>query len=125
MTTTFRRMPPTRSPVPHLRHTTASLLLMNGADLAAVQRIMRHQDPRMTTEFYGHLAAHSPKRGVEPLPSAPPVSEPGATTEDPTSPPDVPQEPQSSPAAGGDPESPLPADTSVPAQKAAPFTTRL
>jgi hypothetical protein len=29
----------------HLRHTTASLLLMNGADLAAVQRIMRHQDP--------------------------------------------------------------------------------
>jgi DNA-directed RNA polymerase subunit RPC12/RpoP len=26
----------------HLRHTTASLLLMSGADLAAVQRIMRH-----------------------------------------------------------------------------------
>jgi len=25
----------------HLRHTTASLLLMNGADLAAVERIMR------------------------------------------------------------------------------------
>jgi len=42
----------------HLRHTTASLLLMSGADLAAVQRIMRHQDPRMTTDFYGHLATN-------------------------------------------------------------------
>src|SRR5579884_13665 len=39
----------------HLRHSTASLLLMKGADLAAVQRIMRHQDPRITTEVYGHL----------------------------------------------------------------------
>jgi integrase len=39
----------------HLRHSTASLLLMNGADLAAVQRIMRHQDPRITTQVYGHL----------------------------------------------------------------------
>ena len=28
---------------------------MQGADLAAVQRIMRHQDPRITTEVYGHL----------------------------------------------------------------------
>jgi site-specific recombinase XerD len=35
-----------------------SLLLMQGADLAAVQRIMRHQDPRITTEVYGHLAPH-------------------------------------------------------------------
>jgi len=39
-----------------LRHTTASLLIMAGADLAAVQRIMRHTDPRITTEFYAHLA---------------------------------------------------------------------
>jgi hypothetical protein len=38
----------------HLRHTTASLL-MRGADVAAVQRILRHTDPRMTTETYGHL----------------------------------------------------------------------
>ena len=30
---------------------------MSGAELAAVQRIMRHQDPRITTEVYGHLAA--------------------------------------------------------------------
>ena len=41
--------------VQHLRHSTASLLLMKGADLAAVQKIMRHQDPRITTEVYGHL----------------------------------------------------------------------
>jgi integrase len=39
----------------HLRHTTASLLLMRGADVAAVQRILRHSDPRLTTETYGHL----------------------------------------------------------------------
>jgi Phage integrase family len=39
----------------HLGHTTASLLLMRGADLPAVQKILRHSDPRMTTETYGHL----------------------------------------------------------------------
>jgi integrase len=39
----------------HLRHTTASLLLMRGADVPAVQRILRHSDPRLTTETYGHL----------------------------------------------------------------------
>jgi len=40
----------------HIRHTTASLLMMAGADLPAVQRIMRHTDPRITTEIYGHFA---------------------------------------------------------------------
>jgi integrase len=39
-----------------LRHTTASLLIMSGANPAAVQRILRHSDPRITTEVYGHLA---------------------------------------------------------------------
>lgn len=39
-----------------LRHTTASLMMMAGANPAAVQRIMRHADPRITTEVYGHLA---------------------------------------------------------------------
>ena len=34
---------------------TASLLLMAGANPAAVQRILRHRDPRITTEVYGHL----------------------------------------------------------------------
>ncbi len=38
-----------------LRHTTASLLLMSGANPAAVQKILRHSDPRITTEVYGHL----------------------------------------------------------------------
>jgi integrase len=39
-----------------LRHTTASLLMMSGASPAAVQRILRHTDIRVTTEVYGHLA---------------------------------------------------------------------
>jgi integrase len=39
-----------------LRHTTASLLMMAGANPAAVQRILRHSDPRITTGTYGHLA---------------------------------------------------------------------
>jgi integrase len=39
-----------------LRHTTASLLMMRGANPAAVQRILRHSDPKITTEVYGHLA---------------------------------------------------------------------
>jgi len=56
----------------HLRHTTASLLLMNGADLAAVQRIMRHQDPRTTTEFYGQGAPHYLKKEIERLSFGPP-----------------------------------------------------
>ena len=39
-----------------LRHTTASLLMMRGANPVAVQRIMRHSDPKIATEVYGHLA---------------------------------------------------------------------
>ena len=39
-----------------LRHTTASLLMMAGVNPGAVQRILRHSDPRITTETYGHLA---------------------------------------------------------------------
>ena len=104
----------------HLRHTTASLLLMCGADLAAVQRIMRHQDPRTTTEFYGHLASHYLKREVERLSFGAPAGPQGAT-----SPPQTAQEPRSLLVAGGALESPLPADTRAVAQKAAPFTTRL
>ena len=38
-----------------LRHTTASLLLASGADLFAVQRILRHSDPKITSETYAHL----------------------------------------------------------------------
>ncbi len=38
-----------------LRHSTASLLLMANASPIAVQKILRHSDPRITTEVYGHL----------------------------------------------------------------------
>jgi len=51
----------------HLRHSTASLTLMKGADLAPVQRIMRHQDPRITTEVYGHLQTAYLKTQIERL----------------------------------------------------------
>jgi integrase len=68
----------------HLRHTTASLLLMQGADLAAVQRIMRHQDPRMTTEVYGHLAPDYLKKEIDRLRFEPaPAEEPRGTPEEP------------------------------------------
>ena len=30
--------------------------MMSGANIAAVQRILRHKDPRLTTEVCGHLA---------------------------------------------------------------------
>ena len=30
--------------------------MMAGANLAAVQRILRHSDPKLTMEVYGHLA---------------------------------------------------------------------
>lgn len=39
-----------------LRHATATLMLEAGVSLAAVQRVMRHTDPKVTTEIYGHLA---------------------------------------------------------------------
>jgi hypothetical protein len=38
-----------------LRHTTGSLLAMSGVDTPAIQRILRHRDPRLTMETYVHL----------------------------------------------------------------------
>lgn len=38
------------------RHTMASHALMAGASIAAVQKILRHKDPRLTMRTYGHLA---------------------------------------------------------------------
>ena len=92
---------------------------MCGADLAAVQRIMRHQDPRTTTEFYGHLASNYLKKEIERLSFGP------APAEEATSPPDAAEEPRLSLVAGGAPEPPLPADTRADARPAAPFVTRL
>ncbi len=39
-----------------LRHTTASLLTMAGVPITAVQRVLRHSDPRLTANTYSHLA---------------------------------------------------------------------
>ena len=38
-----------------LRHTTATLLLRAGVPLVAVQRVLRHEDPKLTADTYGHL----------------------------------------------------------------------
>lgn len=42
-----------------LRHSTATLLLKAKVPYAVVQRILRHRDPRLTTETYGHLESES------------------------------------------------------------------
>src|SRR2546427_12916851 len=54
----------------HKRHTTASLLLNAGVDPFAVQRILRHTDPRITTEVYGHLVPGYLRDAINKLPLA-------------------------------------------------------
>ncbi len=39
--------------------------MMAGANPAAVQRILRHSDPRLTTEVYGHLAPDYLRREID------------------------------------------------------------
>ena len=56
-----------------LRH-TASLLIMSGANLAAVQGILRHSDPKLTTEVYAHLAPEYLRAEVDRLPFGPAVT---------------------------------------------------
>lgn len=60
-----------------LRHTTASLLMMAGANPAAVQRILRHSDPRITTEVYGHLAPEYLRREIDLLAFRPTANDRG------------------------------------------------
>jgi excisionase family DNA binding protein len=60
-----------------LRHTTATLLLKEGVPLATVQKILRHSDPELTAETYGHLDLEDMRRRLERL-----------TFEEPRSPPD-------------------------------------
>ena len=110
----------------HLRHTTASLLLMQGADLAAVQRIMRHQDPRITTEVYGHLAPGYLKKEIDRLRFEPVSTDQGATVI-PISAAATGRGPSGSDqpvhfSAGGASEPPLPATDLQ--TVAAPFSTR-
>ena len=45
--------------------------MMAGANPAAVQRIMRHSDPKLTTEVYGHLAPEYLRAEVDRLMSWP------------------------------------------------------
>jgi integrase len=109
----------------HLRHTTASLLLMQGADLAAVQRIMRHQDPRITTEVYGHLAPGYLQKEINRLRFEPTPVDEGATVI-PISAAATPSGPSGTdqpvhPSAGGASEPPLPAGLH---SVAVPFSTR-
>src|SRR5512133_1786420 len=58
-----------------LRHSTASLLMMNGANPASVQRILRHSDPKLTTEVYGHLAPEYLRAEVDRLAFGPEVTQ--------------------------------------------------
>ena len=50
-----------------LRHTTATLLLKAGVPLATVQRILRHSDPSITAEVYGHLDLDDMRAGINRL----------------------------------------------------------
>jgi integrase len=50
-----------------LRHTTATLLLKEGVPLATVQKILRHSDPELTAETYGHLDLKDMRRGLDRL----------------------------------------------------------
>src|SRR5262249_49923286 len=49
------------------RHTTATLLLKEGVPLAVVQKVLRHSDPKLTAEIYGHLELADVRRGLERL----------------------------------------------------------
>ena len=49
------------------RHTTASLLLLAGADAVAIQKLLRHADLRTTVGTYGHLAPGYMRREVDRL----------------------------------------------------------
>jgi hypothetical protein len=93
---------------------------MKGADLAAVQKIMRHQDPRITTEVYGHLQTTYLAGKIERLSFGPePADLSGGGRPSRTA-----DEQQSRLAAGGASEPPSPADSAT-LRLAAPFTTRL
>ena len=50
-----------------LRHTTGSLLTMQGAELHTIQKIMRHKDPRITSETYLHLDPNYLRAEIERL----------------------------------------------------------
>ena len=51
--------------------------MMNGANPAAVQRILRHSDPTITTEIYGHLSPGYLRAEADRLSFHPPEVAPG------------------------------------------------
>ena len=69
-----------------LRHTTGSLLLMAGANPAAVQKILRHSDPRITTEVYGHLLPGYLRSEIDRLAFEPKATTPDSTRSQPSAP---------------------------------------
>jgi integrase len=50
-----------------LRHTTATLLLREKVPLVVVQKVLRHRDPKLTEQVYGHLADDLLRDGVDRL----------------------------------------------------------
>jgi len=51
-----------------LRHSAATNLLRDGVDLHRVQRILRHRDPRVTSQTYGHLEVEDLREAFAPRP---------------------------------------------------------
>jgi hypothetical protein len=49
------------------RHTTATLLLREKVPLVVVQKVLRHRDPKLTEQVYGHLADDFLRDGVDRL----------------------------------------------------------
>ena len=97
-----------------LRHTTGSLLTMRGANTIFVQRIMRHSDPRITSETYCHLEPGYLKAGMDTFMKL------GASEEDPASSPTAPAAQVAAAAAAQGA-----AGQGTPEKKSPPFVTRL
>jgi hypothetical protein len=63
-----------------LRHSTATLILEAGVPLATVQKFLRHTDPKITSEVYGHIDLEDMSAGPNrlgaglPPPELPPVA---------------------------------------------------
>jgi integrase len=48
-----------------MRHGATSALLADGATPAVVQKQLRHSDPRITLEVYGHVIGNQRRDAVE------------------------------------------------------------
>lgn len=59
-----------------LRSTTATLLFKAAVPLATVQKVLRHTDPAITSEIYGHLDLDDVRKAVNKLSFQPTGSRP-------------------------------------------------